>query len=60
MTTTETTEPFGGYAPPEERPPLAAYATFAAIFHTAMAGAMAVAKRSGRDLPQRGMPATSS
>jgi len=53
VTTTETTEPYGGYAPPEERPPLAAYATFAAVFHTAMAGAMAVAKRSGRDLPER-------
>ena len=52
VTTTETTEPFGGYAPPEERPPLAAYATFAAVFHAAMAGAVAAAKRSGRDLPE--------
>ncbi len=46
-------EPHAGYAPPEERPPLAAYATFAAVFHGAMAGAVAVAKRSGRDLPHR-------
>ena len=56
MTTTETTrpgDPYAGYAPPEERPPLAAYATFAAVFHASMAGAMAVAKRSGRDLPER-------
>jgi hypothetical protein len=53
VTTAEASEPFGGYAPPEERPPLAAYATFAAIFHTAMAGAVAAAKRSGRDLPER-------
>lgn len=56
MTATETTRPgdlYAGYAPPEERPPLAAYATFAAVFHASMAGAMAVAKRSGRDLPER-------
>jgi len=53
VTTTETTDPYAGYAPPEERPPLAAYATFAAIFHAAMAAAVASAKRSGRDLPER-------
>jgi len=53
VTTAEVTKPAGGYAPPEERPPLAAYATFAAIFHGAMAGAVAAAKRSGRDLPER-------
>jgi Protein of unknown function (DUF1360) len=47
------TEPLAGYAPPRERPPLAAYATFAAVFHAAMAGAVAAAKRSGRELPQR-------
>ena len=47
------TEPYGGYAPPRERPPFAAYATFAIAFHGAMAGAVAVAKRSGRDLPER-------
>ena len=41
-----------GYAPPQERPPFAAYATFAAVFHAAMAGAVAAAKRSGRDLPE--------
>jgi len=53
VTTTETTEPYGGYAPPEERPPLAAYAIFAVVFHAAMAGAVAAARRSGRDLPER-------
>jgi hypothetical protein len=53
VTTTETTDPYAGYAPPEDRPPLAAYATFATVFHAAMAGAVAVAKRSGRDLPER-------
>ena len=45
------TQTYAGYAPPAERPPLAAYATFAAVFHAAMAGAVATAKRSGRDLP---------
>lgn len=47
------TQTVAGYAPPRERPPLAAYATFATVFHAAMAGAVATAKRSGRDLPQR-------
>jgi hypothetical protein len=46
------TETYAGYAPPRERPPLAAYATFAAVFHAAMAGAVVAAKRSGRDLPR--------
>jgi Protein of unknown function (DUF1360) len=46
------TEPYAGYAPPTERPPLAAYATFAAVFHAAMAAAVAAAKRSGRELPR--------
>lgn len=45
--------PLAGYAEPGERPPLAAYATFAAVFHGAMAGAVLAAKRSGRDLPNR-------
>jgi hypothetical protein len=48
--------PYAGYADPEERPPLAAYATFAAVFHAAMAGAVVAAKRSGRDLPERVEP----
>ncbi len=47
------TDTLEGYAPQQERPPLAAYAIFAAVFHGAMAGAVAAAKRSGRDLPQR-------
>ena len=45
--------PYSGYAEPGERPPLAAYAAFATIFHAAMAGAAVAAKRSGRDLPER-------
>jgi hypothetical protein len=48
--------PYGGYAAPEERPPFAAYATFAAVFNAAMAGAVVAAKRSGRELPQRVEP----
>jgi hypothetical protein len=50
------TQSYAGYAPPQERPPLAAYATFATVFHAAMAGAVAAAKRSGRDLPERVEP----
>jgi hypothetical protein len=49
-------EPYAGYAPDESRPPLLAYATFAAVFHAAMAGAAVAAKRSGRDLPERVAP----
>ncbi len=47
------TETYAGYAPPRERPPFAAYATFATVFHAAMAGAVVAARRSGRDLPER-------
>ena len=45
--------PLDGYAEPDQRPPLASYALFAAVFHGAMAGAVVAAKRSGRDLPER-------
>jgi hypothetical protein len=45
--------PYAGYAEPEERPPFAAYATFALVFNGALAGAVSTAKRSGRDLPER-------
>jgi hypothetical protein len=45
--------PYSGYAEPEDRPPFAAYATFALMFNGALAGAVATAKRSGRDLPER-------
>lgn len=41
-----------GYAPTGERPPFAAYATFAVVFHGAMAAAVAAARRSGRELPE--------
>jgi hypothetical protein len=53
VTDVQTPDQDTGYAPPEDRPPFAAYATFAAVFHASMAGAVAAAKRSGRDLPER-------
>ena len=51
--TEEDEGPYSGYAEPDERPPFAAYATFALVFNGALAGAVATAKRSGRDLPER-------
>jgi hypothetical protein len=46
---------FGGYAPPPERPPFAAYAGFAAAFNVAFGAVLAAAGRSGR-LPERVEP----
>jgi len=51
--TEEAEGPYSGYAEADERPPFAAYATFALVFNGALAGAVAAAKRSGRDLPER-------
>ena len=45
--------PIDGYAPPEERPPLGSYAAFAAVFNVGFAGAIAAARASGRELPER-------
>jgi hypothetical protein len=42
-----------GYTPPETRPPLASYAAFAATFNAALACVVVVARRSGRELPER-------
>ena len=42
-----------GYAAHTERPPFTAYAAFAALFSTGVAGALVTAKRSGRGLPER-------
>jgi Protein of unknown function (DUF1360) len=44
---------FSGYAEPDERPPFASYAAFAAVFNAGMAAALLAARRSGRELPQR-------
>ena len=42
-----------GYAPPGERPPLLSYAAVMAAFHALFALALALAKRRGRELPER-------
>jgi hypothetical protein len=44
---------YSGYSSPAQRPPFGAYAGFAIAFNAAMAGAVAAAKRSGHDLPER-------
>jgi Protein of unknown function (DUF1360) len=41
-----------GYAPPAERPPLASYAAFVAVFNASFAGALLAAKKRGRELPE--------
>jgi hypothetical protein len=42
-----------GYAPPEERPPLVPYAVAMAAFNGLFAVGLALARRQGRDLPER-------
>lgn len=42
-----------GYAAPSERPPLLPYATMMAVFNSLFALALLLAKRSGRELPER-------
>jgi Protein of unknown function (DUF1360) len=56
--TTETTEEradgaYSGYADPEQRPPFGSYAALTVLFNVALAGGVAAAKRSGRELPDR-------
>jgi hypothetical protein len=41
------------YAPPSERPPLLAYSAFMVIFNGLLAGALLLARRGGRPLPER-------
>jgi len=43
----------GRYAPPEERPPLLAYSVAMAIFSSLFAAALLLARRCGRELPER-------
>ena len=45
--------PLAGYAEPEKRPPLLAYAALTIAFNGGFAAAIAGAKRSGRELPER-------
>jgi uncharacterized protein DUF1360 len=42
-----------GYAPPQERPPFLSYLTFMGVFGALNAAALAIAKRQGRELPER-------
>jgi hypothetical protein len=45
--------PAAGYAEPERRPPLLPYLAFMGIFGSLVAAALALAKRGGRELPER-------
>jgi hypothetical protein len=45
--------PVEGYAAPEERPPLLSYLSFMSIFGSLLAAGLVIAKRQGRELPER-------
>src|ERR1043165_232457 len=45
--------PAEGYAPPDKRPPLLSYLSFMSLFGSLVAAALLVAKRQGRELPER-------
>lgn len=49
----EVPAPLQGYAPPEERPPLVSYATTMVVFGAGFVAALGLAKRQGRELPER-------
>ncbi len=49
----EIPNPAAGYAPPEKRPPLIPYLGFMSIFGSLVAAALVVARRQGRELPDR-------
>jgi hypothetical protein len=51
--TSTVTSPVDGYAPEAERPPLASYGILIAVFNVLFAGALLLARRSGRQLPER-------
>jgi hypothetical protein len=53
----EIPNPAEGYAPPGERPPFLPYLTFMSLFGALLAAALAVARRQGRELPDRVPPA---
>jgi hypothetical protein len=50
---TEIPNPVEGYAPPQKRPPLLAYLSFMSLFGALVGSALALAKRQGRELPER-------
>ena len=45
--------PFAGYAPPDKRPHLEAYAALSVLFNAALAGGVVAAQRAGHELPER-------
>jgi hypothetical protein len=49
----ELPNPVAGYADPEERPPLLSYLTFMGIFGSLLGAALTIARRQGRELPER-------
>ncbi len=49
----EIPNPSEGYAPPERRPPFLSYLSFMTTFGALVAAALALAKRQGRELPER-------
>lgn len=46
-------EPLEGYAPASERPPLVSYGVVIAVFNSLCAAALLLARRRGRELPER-------
>jgi hypothetical protein len=46
-------KPLDGYAPAPQRPPLVSYAVLMAVFNALFAGALLIARRTGRALPDR-------
>jgi Protein of unknown function (DUF1360) len=49
----EVPSPVAGYAEPEKQPPFLPYLAFMGIFGTLVGAALAIAKRQGRELPER-------
>ena len=45
--------PAAGYAEPEKRPPFLPYLAFMSVFGSLLAAALAIARRQGRELPDR-------
>lgn len=49
----KTPEAVAGYADPEKRPPFLPYLAFMSIFSALIGAALTIAKRQGRELPER-------
>lgn len=52
----EIPNPVEGYAPPEKRPPFLPYLSFMGLFGALLTAALLVARRQGRELPERVPP----